>query len=70
MSENYLSQQSGEIASPMYPKSYKSFQNEIYSWTINVKEGKRIQILLKEFLCLYSFDSLKVNKHLKIFNYY
>lgn len=62
-SENYITLQSGEIASPMYPKMYRGFQNdEVYSWTINVDEGKIIEIILKEFVCTTKLHSLKVKK--------
>lgn len=59
VTENYLTQTSGEISNPMYPKSYSN--SDHYSWTINVKESKVIQIVLKEFTCSSSVHHLKVS---------
>ncbi|VVC39263.1 EGF-like, conserved site,EGF-like calcium-binding domain,CUB domain,EGF domain,EGF-like calcium- [Cinara cedri] len=58
VTKNYLTQKSGEISSPTYPRTYRG--SEDYFWTINVDVGKRIQIFLKDFMCLSSFHHLKI----------
>jgi len=60
--ENYLTQQSGEISSPIYPNLYRD--SDDYSWTIAVNQGKTIQIVLKEFMCTSFIHHLKVNYRL------
>lgn len=59
VTQNYLTQKSGEISSPIYPRTYRG--SEDYFWTVNVNGGKRIQIFLKDFMCLSSFHHLKVS---------
>lgn len=61
VTENYLTQPSGEISNPMYPKSYRN--SDDYSWTITVQQGKRIQIIIKEIICTSMIHHLKVNKY-------
>lgn len=56
---NYLTQTSGEISNPMYPRTYRN--SDDYSWTINVNQRKRIQIVLKEFTSSSLVHHLKVN---------
>lgn len=60
VTKNYLTQTSGEISSPTYPRIYRD--SEEYMWTINVDEGNRIQIFLKDFMSLSSVHHLKVPK--------
>ncbi|XP_022177373.1 cubilin-like [Myzus persicae] len=50
--------QSGEISSPMYPKSYRD--SEDYSWTITVDIRQQVQIVIKEFMTTSKIYSLKI----------
>uniref|UniRef100_A0A2H8TEF1 Cubilin n=1 Tax=Melanaphis sacchari TaxID=742174 RepID=A0A2H8TEF1_9HEMI len=53
-----LQKQSGEISNPIYPKAYRD--SEDYSWSITVDQGKRIQIVIKEFMISSKIHSLKI----------
>lgn len=68
VTENYLTQQTGEISNPMYPKSYRN--SDDYSWTITVKQGKRIQIVIKEIICVSLIHHLNVRYTLNSLNNY
>jgi len=59
VSEIYKSQRSGKISSPMYPKPYRD--SEDYSWTIMVDQGKKIQIVINDFIFSSEIHELKVN---------
>lgn len=61
VTNNYLTQTSGEISNPIYPRTYRN--SDDYSWTINVQEKKVIRIILKEF------TSTSLIHHLKVSNY-
>jgi hypothetical protein len=53
-----LTNQSGEISNPLYPREYRD--SEDYSWTITVDQRKRVQIVIKEFMATSKIHSLKV----------
>lgn len=59
VTENYLTQSSGEISSPVYPRAYRN--GDDYLWTISVNQGKRVQIVIKEFMSTSIVHNLKVN---------
>jgi len=60
VTENYLTQQSGEISSPMYPNLYRGSKD--YSWTICVDQRNVVQIVLQEFICTSIIHHLMVYK--------
>lgn len=60
-----LTSQSGEISSPMYPRTYRD--SEDYSWKITVDQGKRVQILINDLISSSGIHELKVNEYIILY---
>lgn len=54
------------MSSPMYPKIYRDSVD--YSWSITVRQGKKVQIVIEDFISTSEIHELKVKKYFNACN--